>query len=72
MLVFRKVYRGVMAGGRKITIEAVEKAHTGSDITQTARAGAQPVAESEACARLLQLRGQVRFTRNSAELKADR
>jgi hypothetical protein len=63
-----------MAGGRKITIEAVEKAHTtgGSGITQTARAGAQPVAASEADARLRQFRGQVRFTRNSSELKADR
>jgi hypothetical protein len=67
-----------METARKITIEVpaelLERAQraTGSGITQTVRTGLQLVAASQAYARLRQLRGKVRFTRTSAELKADR
>jgi hypothetical protein len=67
-----------MPTSRKITIEVppelLEKAQraSGSGITQTVRTGLQLVAASHAYARLRQLRGKVRFTRTSAELKADR
>ena len=67
-----------MPTSRKITIEVppelLEKAQraSGSGITQTVRTGLQLVAASHAYARLHQLRGKVRFTRTSAELKADR
>jgi hypothetical protein len=63
---------------RKITIEVppelLERAQraSGSGITQTVRTGLQLVAASHAYARLRQLRGTVRFSRTSAELKADR
>ena len=67
-----------MPTSRKITIEVppelLEKAQraSGSGITQPVRTGLQLVAASHAYARLRQLRGKVRFTRTSAELKADR
>lgn len=67
-----------MATSRKITVEVppelLDKAQraTGSGITETVRTGLQLVAASQAYARLRQLRGRVRFTRTSAELKADR
>jgi hypothetical protein len=63
---------------RKITVEVpeelLEKAQeaSGEGITQTVRTGLQLVAASRTYARLRQLRGKVRFTRTSAELKADR
>ncbi len=63
---------------RKITVEVppelLEKAQqaSGTGITQTVRTGLQLVAVSLTYARLRQLRGKVRFTRTSAELKADR
>ena len=68
----------VMETARKITIvvppDLLQKAQsaTGSGITQTVRTGLELVAASEAYARLRQFRGKVRFTRTSAELKADR
>ena len=67
-----------MATSRKITVEVppelLDKAQraTGSGITETVRTGLQLVAASQAYARLRELRGRVRFTRTSAELKADR
>jgi hypothetical protein len=67
-----------MAAARKITVEVppelLERAQkaSGSGITQTVRTGLQLVAASHAYARLRQLRGKVRFTRTSGELKADR
>lgn len=67
-----------MGAARKITVEVppelLEKAQraSGSGITQTVRTGLQLVAASHAYARLRQLRGKVRFTRTSSELKADR
>ena len=67
-----------MEAARKITVEVppelLEKAQraTGSGITQTVRTGLQLVAASHAYARLRRLRGKVRFTRTSSELKADR
>ena len=67
-----------MAKARKITVEVpaelLEKAQraSGSGITQTVRAGLQLMAASEAYARLLQLRGKVRFSRSVEELKDDR
>jgi hypothetical protein len=63
---------------RKITVEIpaelLEKAQqaSGTGITQTIRTGLQLVAASRTYARLRQLRGKVRFSRTSAELKADR
>jgi hypothetical protein len=63
---------------RKITAEApqdlLEKAQQGSGtgITQTVGAGPQLVAASGTRARVLRLRGTVRFTRTLAGLKADR
>jgi hypothetical protein len=63
---------------RKITVEVpielLKKARraSGTGITQTVRTGLQLVAASRTYARLRQLRGKVRFTRTSAELKADR
>ena len=67
-----------MRTARKITAivppELLEKARraSGTGITQTVRAGLELVAASRTYARLRQLRGQVRFTRTLAELKADR
>jgi hypothetical protein len=67
-----------MEATRKITVEVpaelLERAQraSGSGITQTVRTGLQLVAASQAYASLRQLRGKVRFTRTSAELKADR
>ena len=63
---------------RKITVEVppelLEKAQQacGAGITQTVRTGLQLLAASLTYSRLRQLRGKVRFTRSSAELKADR
>jgi hypothetical protein len=68
----------IMGKARKITIEVppdlLDKAQraSGTGITQTVRAGLQLVAASQTYARLRQLRGKVRFSRTSAELKADR
>ena len=45
---------------------------TGSGITQTVRTGLQLVAASQTYDRLRELRGKVRFSRTSAELKDDR
>lgn len=67
-----------METARKITVEVpedlLEKAQraTGTGITQTVRAGLQLVAASQTYAQLRQLRGKVRFSRTSAELKSDR
>jgi hypothetical protein len=54
--------------------ELLQKAQpaSGSGITRTVRTGLQLVAASQACARLRQLRGKVRFTRTLADLKAGR
>jgi hypothetical protein len=63
---------------RKITVEIprdlLDKAQKASrtGITQTVRTGLQLVAASRTYARLLQLRGKVRFSRSLAELKTDR
>ena len=68
----------VMATARKITVEIpselLEKAQraTGSGITQTIRTGLQLLAASEVYDRLLQMRGNVRFSRTFEELKDDR
>jgi hypothetical protein len=67
-----------METARKITVEVpldlLEKAQraSGTGVTQTVRTGLQLVAASRTYARLRRLRGKVRFTRTSAELKADR
>jgi len=67
-----------MEAVRKITVDVppellarAQKA-TGAGITQTVRTGLQLVAASHAYGRLRQLRGKVRFSRTSSELKADR
>ena len=63
---------------QKITVEIprelLDKAQkaSGKGITQTVRTGLQLVAASQTYARLRQYRGQVRFGRTLAELKADR
>jgi hypothetical protein len=67
-----------MDTARKITVEVpedlLEKAQlaSGVGITQTVRTGLQLVAASGAYARLRRLRGKVRFSRATDELKADR
>ena len=67
-----------METARKITVEVpedlLEKAQqaSGSGITQTVRTGLQLVAASHAYARLRELRGKVRFSQTTDELKADR
>lgn len=67
-----------MDTARKITVEVpedlLEKAQlaSGAGITQTVRTGLQLVAASGAYASLRQLRGKVRFSRATDELKADR
>jgi Arc/MetJ-type ribon-helix-helix transcriptional regulator len=63
---------------RKITVEVpkdlLEKAQqaSGTGTSQTVRAGLRLVAASRTYARVLRLRGKVRFTRTLADLKADR
>lgn len=77
MLVYDMV-RGTMETARKITVEVpaelLKKAQeaSGAGVTQTVRSGLQLVAASQAYARLLRLRGKVRFTRSVEELKTDR
>lgn len=77
MLVYDMV-RGTMETVRKITVEVpaelLKKAQeaSGAGVTQTVRSGLQLVAASQAYARLLRLRGKVRFTRSVEELKTDR
>jgi hypothetical protein len=67
-----------MHTARKITVEVQEQLlrrvqeASGEGITQTVRTGLQLVAASLTYERLRQLRGNVRFTRTSAVLKADR
>jgi hypothetical protein len=67
-----------METARKITVEVpedlLEKAQqaSGAGITQTVRTGLQLVAASHAYARLRKLRGKVRFSQTTDELKADR
>jgi hypothetical protein len=67
-----------MATARKITVEvpqdllAKAQQASGTGVTQTVRAGLQLVAASRTYARVLRLRGKVRFSRTLAELKADR
>jgi hypothetical protein len=63
---------------RKVTVELpsglLEKAQQacGTNVTQTIRTGLRLVAASHAYARLRQFRGKVRFSRQLADLKADR
>ena len=67
-----------METDRKVTVqlprELLDKAQkaSGTGITQTVRIGLQLVAATRTYARLRQMRGRVRFSRTSAELKTDR
>ncbi|MGH8286109.1 MAG: hypothetical protein ACRETT_10120 [Steroidobacteraceae bacterium] len=67
-----------MRTARKITVEVpdelLQRAQraSGAGVSQTVRAGLQLVAASQTYAQLRQLRGKVRFSRTSAELKSDR
>ncbi|HEV2277727.1 MAG TPA: hypothetical protein VGS02_06115 [Acidobacteriaceae bacterium] len=67
-----------MEAARKITVEIpadlLRKAQqaSGTGVTQTVRAGLELMAASRTYARLLQLRGRVRFSQSLANLKADR
>ena len=67
-----------MKRARKITVEIppelLEKAQpaSGTGITQTVRTGLQLVAASQTYAKIRGLRGKVRFSRTSTELKVDR
>jgi hypothetical protein len=67
-----------MAKARKVTVELpaelLEKAQqaSGTGVTQTIRAGLQLIAASRTYDQLLRLRGKVRFSRTSDELKDDR
>jgi len=77
MLVFDMVSLA-MAAGRKITVELPEdlleqaQRATGTGITATVRTGLQLVAASHAYSKLRLLRGKVRLSRTTADLKADR
>jgi hypothetical protein len=63
---------------RKITVAvpagllAKAQGTCGGGITQTVRTGLELLAASRTYARLLELRGTVRFSRTADELKADR
>jgi hypothetical protein len=78
MLVPSTVSLSVMEKARKITVEIspelLDRAQraSGGGITQTVRTGLQLVAASQTYAKLRGLRGKVRFSRTSADLKADR
>jgi Arc/MetJ-type ribon-helix-helix transcriptional regulator len=67
-----------MEAARKITVEVPPELLTraqqaiGAGITETIRTGLKLVAASQTYAELRDLRGKVRFSRTSAELKADR
>jgi hypothetical protein len=67
-----------MRATRKITItvpaDLLERAQTatGTGITQTVCTGLEMLAASPAYARLRHLRGNIRFTRTSRQLKSDR
>ena len=67
-----------MEKARKITVEIppelLDKAQraSGAGITQTVRTGLQLVAATQTYAKLRGLRGKVRFSRTSADLKVDR
>lgn len=67
-----------METARKITVEVpprlLERAQkaSGAGVTQTVRAALELIAASETYAKLRQLRGKVRFSLTTAELKADR
>ena len=67
-----------MERARKITVEIppelLEKAQqaSGTGITQTVRTGLQLVAASQTYTKIRGLRGKVRFSRTSTELKFDR
>jgi hypothetical protein len=58
----------------EVPLELLEKAQraSGAGVTQTVRKGLQLVAASRTYDRLRELRGKVRFSRTSAELKAGR
>lgn len=78
MLVLDTVSSAHMERARKITVEippellANAQRASGTGITQTVRTGLQLVAASQTYAKLRGLRGKVRFSRTSTELKADR
>lgn len=63
---------------RKITVEIppelLDRAQraSGAGITQTVRTGLQLVAASQTYAKLRRLRGKIRFSRTSNDLKIDR
>lgn len=63
---------------RKITVEVpaellkTAQEASGEGITQTIRSGLELVAASRTYARLLEMRGKVRFSQSPADLKADR
>jgi hypothetical protein len=73
-----RYHRNVMEKARKITVEIspelLDKAQqaSGASITQTVRTGLQLVAASQTYAMLRGLRGKVRFSLTSADLKVDR
>jgi hypothetical protein len=50
---------------------AKAQAASGSGVTQTVRTGLEVLAASPTNARLLELRGTVRFSRTAAELRTD-
>ena len=73
-----RYYQAVLERARKITVEIqpelLDKAQraSGVGITQTVRTGLQLVAASQTYSQLLGLRGKIRFTRTSADLKVHR
>ena len=67
-----------MSALRKITVQvpesdlALAQAYTGEGVTETVRAGLRRLASMNAQQRLLKLRGKVKFSMTSDELKHDR
>jgi len=58
----------------KISADLLKRAQraSGKDITQTVRTGLRLVAATETYSHLRKLRGKVRFSHTSADLKVDR
>jgi hypothetical protein len=74
----RRWYHAPMNALRKITVQVAEsdlelaQAYTGEGVTETVRAGLKRLASMKAQQELLKLRGKVKFSKTSEELKYDR
>ena len=64
-------WRKITVAVQTVLLEKVQRV-SGTGISETVRTGLELLAASHACERLRQMRGQVRFSRTCAVLKADR